>query len=53
MDEEGLLSYHRFTRDHGVNRPLYYFARLVLTPFFPSTSGSPDSDASTARSPGH
>jgi 1-acyl-sn-glycerol-3-phosphate acyltransferase len=34
MDEEGLLSYHRFTRDHGVNRPLYYFARLVLTPFF-------------------
>src|SRR5215211_3115615 len=34
MDEESLLSYHRYTRDHGVNRPLYYLARLVLTPFF-------------------
>ena len=34
MDEERLLSYHRFTREHGVNRPLYLLARLVLVPFF-------------------
>src|SRR5215207_8872797 len=34
MDEERLLSYHRFTREHGVNRPLYFLARLVLVPFF-------------------
>src|SRR5262245_42727540 len=34
MDEERLLSYHRFTREHGVNRPLYYLVRLVLVPFF-------------------
>jgi glycerol-3-phosphate dehydrogenase (NAD(P)+) len=34
MDEESLLRYHRYTRDHGVNRPLYYLARLILTPFF-------------------
>jgi glycerol-3-phosphate dehydrogenase (NAD(P)+) len=34
MDEERLLGYHRFTREHGVNRPLYFLARLVLIPFF-------------------
>src|SRR6476620_6466675 len=34
MDEERLLTYHRFTREHGVNRPLYWLARLVLVPFF-------------------
>ena len=34
MDEERLLSYHRFTREHGVNRPLYFLARLLLVPFF-------------------
>ena len=34
MDEERLLSYHRFTREHGVNRPLYFLARLILVPFF-------------------
>jgi glycerol-3-phosphate dehydrogenase (NAD(P)+) len=34
MDEARLLSYHRFTRDHGVNFPLYVLARLLLQPFF-------------------
>ena len=34
MDHERLLSYHRFTREHGVNRGLYLLARLVLQPFF-------------------
>src|SRR4029078_1016642 len=29
-----LLSYHRFTREHGVNRPLYLLARGLLQPFF-------------------
>jgi glycerol-3-phosphate dehydrogenase (NAD(P)+) len=33
-DEERLLGYHRFTREHGVNRPLYLIARLLLVPFF-------------------
>src|SRR5436190_239210 len=33
MEEERLLAYHRFTREHGVNRPLYLLARLVLVPF--------------------
>jgi glycerol-3-phosphate dehydrogenase (NAD(P)+) len=32
MDEERLLAYHRFTREHGVNRPLYVIARLLLQP---------------------
>jgi glycerol-3-phosphate dehydrogenase (NAD(P)+) len=32
MDEERLLGYHRFTREHGVNRPLYLLARLILQP---------------------
>ena len=34
MDEERLLTYHSFTREHGVNRPLYLLARLILIPFF-------------------
>ena len=34
MDDERLLTYHRFTREHGVNRPLYWLARLILIPFF-------------------
>src|SRR5919106_1746124 len=34
MDEERLVGYHRFTREHGVNRPLYFLARLLLQPFF-------------------
>jgi 1-acyl-sn-glycerol-3-phosphate acyltransferase len=34
MDEERLLTYHRFTREHGVNWPLYFLARLILVPFF-------------------
>lgn len=34
MDEERLLRYHRFTREHGVNRPLYVLARLLLQPLF-------------------
>ena len=34
MEEERLLSYHRFTREHGVNRPLYFLARLILIPIF-------------------
>jgi glycerol-3-phosphate dehydrogenase (NAD(P)+) len=34
MDEKRLLSYHRFTREHGVNRPLYVLARGLLQPFF-------------------
>ena len=34
MYEERLLTYHRFTREHGVNRPLYWLARLILVPFF-------------------
>jgi glycerol-3-phosphate dehydrogenase (NAD(P)+) len=34
MDEERLLSYHRFTRERGVNWPMYVLARLLLQPFF-------------------
>src|ERR687897_1559671 len=34
MDEERLLSYHRFTREHGVNRLLYVLVRLILQPAF-------------------
>src|SRR5919106_1814776 len=34
MDEERLLRYHRFTREHGVNRPLYVLARGLLQPAF-------------------
>jgi glycerol-3-phosphate dehydrogenase (NAD(P)+) len=33
MDEERLLSYHRFTRERGVNWPMYVLARLLLQPF--------------------
>src|SRR5918995_3331991 len=34
MDEERLVGYHRFTREHGVNRALYFLVRLFLVPFF-------------------
>ncbi len=34
MTEQRLLSYHRFTREHGVNRPLYVLARALLQPVF-------------------
>ena len=34
MDPERLLSYHRFTREHGVNRGIYLLARGFLQPFF-------------------
>jgi 1-acyl-sn-glycerol-3-phosphate acyltransferase len=31
---ERLERYHRYTRRHGVNLPLYLLARLAMTPFF-------------------
>jgi glycerol-3-phosphate dehydrogenase (NAD(P)+) len=31
---ERLARYHEYTRRHGVNRPLYLAARVLLTPFF-------------------
>src|SRR5512143_3464591 len=34
IDEERLLGYHRYTRERGVNRPLYYLVRTLLVPFF-------------------
>jgi glycerol-3-phosphate dehydrogenase (NAD(P)+) len=34
MDEERLLRYHRLTREHGVNRPLYVLVRGLLQPAF-------------------
>jgi glycerol-3-phosphate dehydrogenase (NAD(P)+) len=34
MEEERLLRYHRYTRRHGVNWPLYLLARVFMTPFF-------------------
>lgn len=34
MPAERLAAYHRYTRDHGVNWPLYVLARTFLTPFF-------------------
>ena len=34
IDEERLLGYHRFTREHGVNWFLYVLARAILTPCF-------------------
>ncbi|HVY97824.1 MAG TPA: 1-acyl-sn-glycerol-3-phosphate acyltransferase [Solirubrobacterales bacterium] len=34
MPAERLAAYHRYTRDHGVNWPLYVLARVFLTPFF-------------------
>ncbi len=33
MDPERLLSYHRYTREKGVNWPMYLVARALLTPF--------------------
>ena len=34
MSEQRLLSYHRFTREHGVNWPMYVIARGILQPAF-------------------
>ncbi len=34
MSPERLAAYHRYTREHGVNRVLYLLARVFLTPFF-------------------
>jgi glycerol-3-phosphate dehydrogenase (NAD(P)+) len=34
MSEERLLSYHRFTRERGVNWPMYVIARGILQPAF-------------------
>jgi glycerol-3-phosphate dehydrogenase (NAD(P)+) len=33
MDTDRLLGYHRFTREHGVNRVLYVIARALLQAF--------------------
>ena len=34
MTPERLERYHAYTRRHGVNRPLYFLARVFMTPFF-------------------
>jgi glycerol-3-phosphate dehydrogenase (NAD(P)+) len=34
VTEERLLRYHRFTREHGVNWPMYLVARAILQPVF-------------------
>jgi glycerol-3-phosphate dehydrogenase (NAD(P)+) len=34
MDDDRLLSYHQFTREHGVNRFVYFISRCFLEPFF-------------------
>jgi 1-acyl-sn-glycerol-3-phosphate acyltransferase len=34
MDPIRLQAYHEYTRRHGVNRPLYFLARVFMTPFF-------------------
>jgi 1-acyl-sn-glycerol-3-phosphate acyltransferase len=34
MSAERLAGYHRYTREHGVNWPLYLLARIFMTPFF-------------------
>ncbi|MDX6632262.1 MAG: glycerol-3-phosphate dehydrogenase, partial [Solirubrobacterales bacterium] len=34
LPEERLLAYHRYAREHGANRLLYYLARIVLQPVF-------------------
>ena len=34
MTPERLERYHRYTRRHGVNWPLYLLARVFMTPFF-------------------
>ncbi|MDP9188596.1 MAG: 1-acyl-sn-glycerol-3-phosphate acyltransferase [Actinomycetota bacterium] len=34
MDDERLLNYHNFTREHGVNRAIYFLMRCLLQPFF-------------------
>jgi glycerol-3-phosphate dehydrogenase (NAD(P)+) len=32
ISEERFQRYHRYAREHGVNRPMYILARLLLTP---------------------
>jgi glycerol-3-phosphate dehydrogenase (NAD(P)+) len=34
ISEERFQRYHRYAREHGVNRPMYILARLLLTPIF-------------------
>jgi len=34
VSPERLAAYHRYTREHGVNWPLYLLARVFLTPLF-------------------
>ena len=34
MDDDRLLAYHQFTREHGVNRFVYFISRCFLEPFF-------------------
>ncbi len=34
VSEQRLLGYHRFTREHGVNWPMYVIARAILQPVF-------------------
>jgi glycerol-3-phosphate dehydrogenase (NAD(P)+) len=34
VTEERLSRYHRYTRRHGVNWPMYLLARVFMTPFF-------------------
>jgi glycerol-3-phosphate dehydrogenase (NAD(P)+) len=34
MAPSRLQAYHEYTRRHGVNRPLYFLARVFMTPFF-------------------
>jgi glycerol-3-phosphate dehydrogenase (NAD(P)+) len=34
VTESRLLAYHDYTRQHGVNWPLYLLARVFMTPFF-------------------
>jgi glycerol-3-phosphate dehydrogenase (NAD(P)+) len=34
ISEERFQRYHRYAREHGVNRPMYLLARLLLAPIF-------------------
>ena len=34
VSEQHLLGYHRFTREKGVNFPMYLIARAILQPVF-------------------
>jgi hypothetical protein len=51
MDEERLLTYHRFTREHGVVRSIGARASSLVL-FFLLYFRLARSDASTAGSPG-